>query len=101
LYSYYAISYGLWIVTLGLLAKAFFHWYRLSSKNIMVLIFTLSMIAYVANGVAGLATNIDILKQQKPVISSSDIATKKINKKHSNIKLPISCQYRPIKTTNG
>jgi hypothetical protein len=40
----------------------------------MVLIFTLSMIAYVANGVAGLATNIDILKQQKPFISSSDIA---------------------------
>jgi hypothetical protein len=74
LYASYAISYGLWIVTLGLLARAFFHWYRLSSKNIMVLIFTLSMIAYVANGVAGLATNIDILKQQKPFISSSDKA---------------------------
>jgi hypothetical protein len=74
LYVSYAISYGLWIVTLGFLARAFFHWYRLSNNNVMVLIFTLSMIAYVANGVAGLATNIDILKQQKLVISSSDIA---------------------------
>jgi hypothetical protein len=74
LYASYAISYGLWIVTLGLLARAFLYWYRLSNKSIVVLVLTLSMIAYVANGVAGLATNIDILKQQKPVISSSDIA---------------------------
>jgi hypothetical protein len=74
LYASYAISYGLWIVTLGLLARAFFHWYRFSNKNVVVLIFTLSMIAYVANGIAGLATNVDILKQQKPVISSNDIA---------------------------
>lgn len=74
LYASYAISYGLWIVTLGLLARAFLYWYRLSNKSIVVLVLTLSMIAYVANGVAGLATNMDILKQQKPVISSSDIA---------------------------
>ena len=74
LYASYAISYGLWIITLGLLARAFFYWYRLSNRNVVVLILTLSMIAYVANGVAGLATNIDILTQQKPFISSSDIA---------------------------
>jgi hypothetical protein len=74
LYASYAISYGLWIVTLGLLARALFYWYRLSNRNVVVLILTLSMIAYVANGVAGLASNIDILTQQKPVISSSDIA---------------------------
>jgi hypothetical protein len=74
LYASYAISYGLWIVTLILLARALFYWYRLSNRNVVVLILTLSMIAYVANGVAGLATNIDILTQQKPVISSSDIA---------------------------
>jgi len=73
-YASYGISYGLWIVTLGLLARAFFHWYRLSNKNSMVLILTLSMIAYVANGVAGLATNIGTLTEQKPVISSTDIA---------------------------
>ncbi|MDQ3838762.1 MAG: hypothetical protein M3297_05795 [Thermoproteota archaeon] len=74
LYASYAISYGLWIVTLGLLAKAFYSWYRLSSKNTVVLILTLSMIAYVINGVTGLATNLDILTQHKTVISSGDIA---------------------------
>ena len=74
LYVSYAISYGLWIVTLGLLARAFFSWYRRSNKNFMVLILTLSMIAYVVNGVTGLATYLDILTQQKPVITSTDIA---------------------------
>ena len=59
LYVSLAISYGLWIVTLGLLARAFFSWYRRSDKNIMVLRLTLSMIAYVVNGVIGLASNID------------------------------------------
>ena len=50
LYSSYVISFGLWIATLGLLAKAFFSWYRLSNKNVMVLILALSMIAFVVNG---------------------------------------------------
>jgi hypothetical protein len=49
LYSALSISYGLWIVTLGLLARAFFSWYRLSKKNVMVLILALSMVAYVIN----------------------------------------------------
>jgi hypothetical protein len=74
LYVSQAISYGLWIVTLGLLARAFFSWYRRSDKNIMVLILTLSMIAYVVNGVIGLASNIDLLNQQRPVITSTDVA---------------------------
>jgi hypothetical protein len=74
LYVSYAISYGLWIVTLGLLARAFFSWYRRSNKNFMMLILTLSMIAYVVNGVTGLATYLDMLTQQKPVIISTDIA---------------------------
>jgi hypothetical protein len=74
LYVSYAISYGLWIVTLGLLARAFFSWYKRSNKNFMVLILTLSMIAYVVNGVTGLATYLDMLTQQKPVIASTDIA---------------------------
>jgi hypothetical protein len=74
LYVSQAISYGLWIVTLGLLVRAFFSWYRRSDKNIMVLILTLSMIAYVVNGVIGLASNIDLLNQQRPVITSTDVA---------------------------
>lgn len=74
LYASHVISYGLWIVTLGLLAKAFFSWYRLSSKNIMVLILALSMIAYVVNGITSLTSYFDMLTQQKPVVTSTDIA---------------------------
>jgi hypothetical protein len=74
LYVSHAISYGLWIVTLCLLARAFFSWYRLSSRNVMVLILALSMIAYVVNGVTGLATNFDILSQQKSVVTFKDVA---------------------------
>lgn len=74
LYASHFISYGLWIAILGLLARAFFSWYRLSSKNIMVLILALSMIAYVINGIAGLAYHFDMLTQQKPVVTSNDVA---------------------------
>lgn len=74
LYVSYAISYGLWIVILALLAKAFFSWYRFSNKDIMVLIFSLSMMAYVINGITGIATYFVTLTQQKTVISSTDIA---------------------------
>jgi hypothetical protein len=74
LYASHAISYGLWIVTLGLLARAFLSWYRLSNKNVMVLILALSMIAYVVNGVTGLAYNFNMLSQQKSTITSKDVA---------------------------
>jgi hypothetical protein len=74
LYISYAVSYGLWIVTLAILSRAFFSWYRRSGKNVMVLILTLSMIAYVVNGVTGLATYIDFLNQQRQVITSKDVA---------------------------
>ena len=74
LYISYAVSYGLWIVTLAILARAFFSWYRRSGKNVMVLMLTLSMIAYVVNGVTGLATYIDFLTQQREVITSTDVA---------------------------
>ena len=73
LYIVYAISYGLWIVTLAILARAFFLWYRFS-KNAVVLIFALSMIAYVINGVAGLFEYSDMLGQQKSIITSVDVA---------------------------
>ena len=74
LYIVYVISFGLWILTLALLAKAFFSWYKFSSKNIIVLIFTLSMIAYIVNGITGLAENSDMLAQQKKIITSVDVA---------------------------
>ena len=74
LYASQVISYGLWIITLGLLARAFFSWYKRSDKNVMVLVLTLSMIAYLANGAIGLSTYLDILTQQKTVISSTDVA---------------------------
>jgi hypothetical protein len=74
LYTSHVISYGLWIITLGLLARAFFSWYKLSNKNTMVLILAISMIAYVINGIAGLASYMDMLAQQKPVVTSNDIA---------------------------
>ena len=74
LYASHVISYGFWIVILGLLARAFFSWYKLASKNVLVLILALSMIAYVINGIAGLAYHFDMLTQQKPVVTSNDIA---------------------------
>ena len=70
-----SISYGLWIITLSLLAKALFSWYGLrKEKNIMVLILAMSMVAYVLNGALGLFFGIDLLMQQKPVIKYGDVA---------------------------
>jgi hypothetical protein len=74
LYLAQSVSYGLWIVTMGILAYALFSWYRLSYKNIMILILALSMAAYVANGVLGLLTHFDFLAQQNFVIRSGDVA---------------------------
>jgi hypothetical protein len=74
LFATYVISYGLWILILALLTRAFFSWYRFSNKSIMVLILALSMIAYVVNGITGLANYSNMLVQQKSVITSKDIA---------------------------
>ena len=73
LYIALSLSYGLWIVTLGLLAKAFFSWYT-SRKNLMVLLFALSMVAYVINGVFGLYNEVDILAKRSSIIKSDDVA---------------------------
>ncbi len=73
LYITLSISYGLWIVTLGFLAKAFFSWYKLR-KNLMVLIFALSMVAYVINGVFGIYTQVDELAKRNSLIRSGDVA---------------------------
>ncbi|MGH9978242.1 MAG: hypothetical protein ACRD8Z_20790, partial [Nitrososphaeraceae archaeon] len=74
LYIVYALSFGLWILILALLAKAFLSWYKLFSKNVVVLIFTLSVIAYIVNGITGLAENSDMLTEQKKTITSVDVA---------------------------
>ena len=73
LYITLSISYGLWIVTLGFLAKAFFSWYKLR-KNLMVLIFALSMVAYVINGVFGLYSEVDGLAKRSSIIRTGDVA---------------------------
>jgi hypothetical protein len=77
-----SISYGLWIIILALLSRAFLSWLRssgsnvtVSKRNVMVLILALSMIAYVVNGVTGLATYLIMLQeQQKEVVTSADVA---------------------------
>ena len=74
IYASYVISFGLWIATLGLLAKAFFSWYWLSNKNFMVLILALSMIAFVFNGTAYIVYSFSVLSEQKPIVTSEDIA---------------------------
>jgi hypothetical protein len=68
-----SISYIIWIVMFSLLAKAFFSWYR-SKKNLMILIFALSMITYVINGALGLTYHIDELAKRNLVIRLGDIA---------------------------
>jgi hypothetical protein len=74
------IRYGLWIVTMILLAHAFFTWYKSiashneSQSKILILILGLSMVLYVINGASGLADSLIWLQQQNPIIVSIDIA---------------------------
>jgi hypothetical protein len=74
LFILHVISYGLWIGVLALLARAFILWYRNFNKNIMILIFAMSMVAYVVNGLFGLITQIDTLTQQDLIITSDRVA---------------------------
>ena len=74
LYAALSISYGLWIITLALLARVFFSWYKFSKKNIMVLLFALSMVAYVVNGMLGLYIYVDDLAKLNSVIKLGDVA---------------------------
>ena len=76
-----SISYGLWIIILALLSRAFLSWLRssrsnvtVSKRNVMVLILTLSMMAYVVNGVTGLANFLLMLQEQLEVVTSVDVA---------------------------
>lgn len=45
LYGIHIVSYGIWIGMLGLLTRAFILWYKNFDKNVVILIFTLAMIA--------------------------------------------------------
>jgi hypothetical protein len=69
-----SISYGLWIIILALLSRALFSWFRSSRRSVMVLILALSMVAYVVNGITGLANHLAILQQQLGVVTSADVA---------------------------
>src|SRR5918994_1838074 len=76
-----SISYGLWIIMLALLSRAFLSWLRssrsnvtVSKRNVMVLILALSMIAYVVNGATGLANFLLMLQEQLEVVTSVDVA---------------------------
>lgn len=74
------ISYGLWIMTMILLARAFFTWYKSiashheSQSKILILVLGLSMVAYVINGGSNLAFSVIWLQEQNVTISSSDVA---------------------------
>ena len=72
------ISYGLWIAILSLLSVKFVSWIRntgSNKRNLVVFILMLSMIAYVLNGLMGMATNLTFLQeQQKDVVTSEDVA---------------------------
>ena len=74
LFVIHIISYGIWIGSLGLLARAFILWYKNFNRNSMILIFAVAMIAYVGNGVFGLIYQLDALMQQDPIISLGDVA---------------------------
>lgn len=74
LYVIHMISYGIWIISMGLLARAFILWYKNYTKNMVILIFAMAMIAYVVNGVFGLVYQVDTLTQQDPIISSDYVA---------------------------
>lgn len=80
LYPVLFISYGLWIVTLALLSRALLSWYRSRAEQetkkskMLVLVLSLSMIAYVVLGIITLLSHVAVLPEQKSVVTSSDVA---------------------------
>ena len=75
-----AISYGLWIIIMVLLARAFYSWYKSiasrsgSQSKILILILTASMVAYVVNGAFLLANYLVWIQGQSQIITSSSVA---------------------------
>jgi hypothetical protein len=80
LYPVLFISNGIWIVTLALLSRALMSWYRSrieqesKRSNSLLLVLSLSMVAYVVLGIVTLVSNIEMLQEQLPVVTSSDVA---------------------------
>jgi hypothetical protein len=75
------ISYGLWIVILSLLSKAFVSWVRATGgstkkRNLVVLVLTLSMISSVVSGVTMLSAYTIMWHEQpnREIVTSADIA---------------------------
>ena len=72
-----AISYGLWIIIMVLLARAFYSWYKSiasrsgSQSKILILILTASMVAYVVNGAFLLANYLVWIQESQTILSSS------------------------------
>lgn len=75
-----SISYGLWIMTMALLARAFYSWYKSiayqseSQSKILILILGFSMVAYVINGIFLIANYLVWLEEQPSIILSTDVA---------------------------
>ncbi len=75
-----SISYGLWIMTMALLARAFYSWYKSiahqseSQSKILILILGFSMVAYVINGIFLIANYLVWLEEQFPIILSTYVA---------------------------
>jgi hypothetical protein len=80
LYPAVFISDGVLIVTLALLSRALLSWYRSRAEqrtkesNTLVLILSLSMVAYVMLGIITLVSDIALLQEQLSVVTSSDVA---------------------------
>lgn len=75
-----SISYGLWIMTMAFLARAFYSWYisiayqSESQSKILILILGFSMVAYVINGIFLIANYLVWLEEQPSIILSTDVA---------------------------
>jgi hypothetical protein len=81
LYPVLFTSYGVWIVTLALLSRALLSWYRSrrteqesKRSNALVLVLSLSMVAYVILGIITLISHLAVLPEQKSIVTSSDVA---------------------------
>lgn len=75
-----SVSYGLWIMTMALLARAFYSWYKSiayqseSQSKILILILGFSMVAYVINGIFLIANYLVWLEEKPSIILSTDVA---------------------------
>lgn len=75
-----SISYGLWIMTMAFLARAFYSWYKSiayqseSQSKILILILGFSMVAYVINGIFLIANYLVWLEEKPSIILSTDVA---------------------------